>query len=59
METSKAQQNIACAALSIKRGETSAEYSPDAADMAASMDEKTLAEWCGADTLESDQGGQL
>ena len=59
METSKAQQNIACAALSIKRGETSAEYSPDAAEMAASTDEETLAKWCGADTLENEQGGQL
>ena len=59
MTLSKAQQNMACAALSIKRGETSAEYSPDAAEMAASTDEETLAKWCGADTLESDQGGQL
>jgi len=59
METSKAQQNIACAALSIKRGETSAEYSPDAAEMAASTDEETLAKWCGAPAQESDQGGQL
>jgi len=49
---------MACAALSIKRGETPATYSPDAADMAASMDEKTLAEWCGADTLDNEQGGQ-
>ena len=59
MEVSKAQQNIACAALSIKRGETSAEYSPDAAEMAASTDEETLAKWCGAPAQESDQGGQL
>jgi len=59
METSKAQQNIACAALSIKRGETSAEFNPDAAEMAASTDEETLAKWCGAPAQESDQGGQL
>ena len=58
MPVSKAQQNMACAALSIKRGETPATYSPDAADMAASMDEKTLAEWCGADTLDNEQGRQ-
>jgi hypothetical protein len=54
MPVSEAQQKIACIALSIKRGETKASYSKEAAEMAKSMDEKTLAEWCAAKELEEE-----
>lgn len=51
MPVSEAQRKLACVALSIKRGETKASYSKQASEMANSMDEKTLAEWCSAKEL--------
>lgn len=46
MPVNEDQQKLACIALSIKRGKTPASYSEEAADMAESMDEGKLAEWC-------------
>jgi len=46
MPVSKDQQTLACIALSIKRGETPRSYSAQAADMADSMSEEKLSEWC-------------
>jgi len=51
---STAQQKLACVALSIKRGETEASYSKQAADMAKSMSEEKLSEWCSAKELEKE-----
>ena len=44
--TSEAQRKLFCIALSIKRGETEASYSEQAAKMAAENDEETLREYC-------------
>jgi len=46
--TSENQRKLMCIALSIKRGETDPSYSAEAAKMANEMDEKTLADYCGA-----------
>jgi len=45
---SEAQRKLACIALSIRRGETKSSYSKQAAEMAKSMSEEKLAEWCSA-----------
>ena len=44
--TSEAQRKLFCIALSIKRGETPATYSEQAAKMAEQNDEETLREYC-------------
>ena len=54
MPVSTAQQKLACIALSIKRGETKASYSKQAAEMAKSMSEEKLSEWCSAKELEKE-----
>jgi len=54
MPVSDSQRRLACVALSIKRGETKASYSPEAARMAASMSEDKLSEWCSASKLEKE-----
>jgi len=46
MPVSEGQKRLACIALSIKRKETEASYSKQAAEMAKSMDEETLVAWC-------------
>lgn len=46
MPVSENQQTLACIALAIKRGETPQSYSAEAAEMAESMSEEKLAEWC-------------
>jgi len=46
MPTSENQQTLACIALAIKRGETPRSYSEEAAEMADSMSEEKLSEWC-------------
>ena len=46
MPVSENQRKLACVALSIKRGKTPASYSKAASDMAESMSEEKLAEWC-------------
>jgi len=43
---SEAQRKLACIALSIKRGETKASYSKQAAEMAESMSEEDLRHFC-------------
>jgi hypothetical protein len=43
---SKKQQTLACIALSIKRGETSKSYSKKATELAESMTEQQLKEFC-------------
>jgi len=40
------QRTLACIALSIKKGETPRSYSAQAAQMADSMSEEKLKEWC-------------
>ena len=42
----EAQRRLACIALSIKRGETEASYSKQAAEMAKSMSEEDLEHYC-------------
>ena len=49
MPVSELQRKLACVALSIKRGETKASYSSEAAKMAESMTEEKLSEWCGGE----------
>jgi len=44
--TSESQRELFCVALSIKRGETPASYSEEAADIASQNDEATLVEFC-------------
>ena len=51
---SDAQRKLACIALSIRRKETKSSYSKQAAEMARTMDEKTLSEWCSAKELEKE-----
>ena len=46
MPVSRNQKTLACIALAIKRGETPASYSAEAAKMAESMNEEKLKEWC-------------
>ena len=46
MPVSENQQTLACVALSMKRGETPRSYSVQAAEMADSMSEEKLSEWC-------------
>ena len=46
--TSEAQKTLACIALSIKRGETKASYSKQAAKMASEMKESELVILCGS-----------
>ena len=46
MPVNENQQKLACIALSIKRGETKASYSEEAAAMAESMTEEKLSAWC-------------
>lgn len=43
---SEDQRTLACIALAIKRGETKASYSKQAADMAESMSEEELEHYC-------------
>jgi hypothetical protein len=43
---SESQRKLACIALSIKRGETPASCSKQAAKMAESMSEEELSEYC-------------
>lgn len=50
---SENQRRKFCIALSIKRGQTDASYSAEAAKMAEEMDEKTLAEYCGSKVEEN------
>ena len=49
MPVSANQRTLACIALSIKRGKTKASYSKQASDMASSMSESKLNEWCGGE----------
>ena len=49
MPISEGQRKLACIALSMKRGETKASYSEQAAKMAKSMTEEKLSEWCGSE----------
>lgn len=44
--TSESQRKLFCIALSIKRGETPASYSKQAAKMASEMSEEQLADYC-------------
>jgi len=44
--TSEAQRKLSCIALSIKRGETKASFSKQAAKMAESMSEADLVDFC-------------
>ena len=46
MPVSENQKTLACIALAIKRGETPRSYSKQAAEMADSMSEEKLSEWC-------------
>ncbi|MBA7466120.1 hypothetical protein ES707_01295 [subsurface metagenome] len=46
MPVSENQKTLACIALAIKRGETPASYSKEGAEMAKSMSEEKLSEWC-------------
>lgn len=46
MPVSENQKTLACIALAIKRGETPRSYSAQAAEMADSMSEEKLSEWC-------------
>lgn len=46
--TSEAQRKLFCIALSIKRGETPASYSKQAAKLAEENSEETLKEYCEA-----------
>ena len=43
----EAQRKLFCIALSIKRGETPASYSKQAAEMAKGTSEEKLVEYCG------------
>ena len=52
MPVSEKQRTLACIALSIKRGKTKASYSKQAADMANSMTEAKLEEWCKGEIKE-------
>jgi len=45
---SENQRRLACIALSIKRGKTKKSYSKEAAEMAASMSESDLEDYCGS-----------
>lgn len=44
--TSEKQKRLFCVALSIKKGDTPASYSKQAAKMASEMSEEQLAEFC-------------
>jgi len=44
----EAQRRLFCIALSIKRGETPATYSKEAAKIAEENSEETLTEYCGS-----------
>lgn len=44
--TSEAQRKLFCIALSIKRGETPASYSEEAARLASENSEETLKDYC-------------
>jgi len=46
--TSDAQRKLFCIALSIKRGETPASYSKEAARIASENSEETLKDFCKA-----------
>jgi len=46
MPKSEDQKTLACIALKIKRGETPRSYSARGAEMADSMSEEKLSEWC-------------
>jgi hypothetical protein len=46
MPTSENQRTLACIALAIKRGKTPRSYSKAAAEMADSMSEEKLKQWC-------------
>jgi len=46
--SSETQRKLFCIALSIKRGDTKASYSKQAAKMAEEMSEKQLTEYCGS-----------
>lgn len=46
--TSEAQRRLMCIALSIKRGETPASYSKEAARLAETMSESDLEDYCGS-----------
>jgi len=46
MPKSENQQTLACIALAMQRGETPKSYSAAAAEMADSMSEEKLSEWC-------------
>ena len=46
MPTSENQKTLACIALAIKRGEQPRSYSARGAEMADSMSEEKLSEWC-------------
>jgi len=43
---SETQRRLSCIALSIKRGETNASFSKEAASMAESMTEEQLKDFC-------------
>jgi len=45
---SRQQQKLFCIALSIKRGQTKASYSKEAARLAKENDEQTLVDYCKA-----------
>jgi len=46
MPVNENQRKLACIALSMKRGKTERSYSDEAAQMADSMSEEKLKEWC-------------
>lgn len=46
--TSEAQKTLFCVALAIKRGETPASYSKEAARLASENSEETLNDYCEA-----------
>jgi len=46
MPVSENQRTLACIALAIKRGEQPKSYSAQGAEMADSMSEEKLREWC-------------
>lgn len=49
----EAQRKLFCIALSIKRGEQPASYSKQGAEMAETMSEEKLKEYCGSKSQEN------
>jgi len=51
--TSESQRRLFCLALSIKKGDTPASKSPEAARMARQMSEQQLADYCKGEVKKS------